>query len=216
MDRKQHWEKVYGNRPANRLGWYRQHLETSLAWIDELGLPPDAPIIDVGGGASTLVDDLLDRGFADLTVLDVSGAALTVAQERLGPRATRVSWVEGDITTVGLPAQRFALWHDRAVFHFLVTPDDRASYRERLLDALRPDGHVIIGVFAPDAPPTCSGLPVQRYRPEDLLATLGPGWVLVRSERQLHVTPGGVEQMYQYCQLRRETAGVGAQADYPA
>ena len=204
MDSKQHWERVYASRPPERLGWYSRHLETSLAWIDELDIDRDSPIIDVGGGASTLVDDLLDRGYEDLTVLDISGEALALARERLGARAARVSWIEGDITSVVLSASRFALWHDRAVFHFLVAHADRQGYCERLQEALRPDGHVILGVFSPEAPPTCSGLPVQRYDANDLMEALGPGWSLQHSRLTLHVTPGGVEQMYLYCLLRRE------------
>ena len=204
MDSKQHWERVYASRPPERLGWYSRHLDTSLAWIDELGLVRDSPVIDIGGGASTLVDDLLDRGHEDLTVLDVSGTALALARQRLGARAACVSWVEGDITSVALPTSRYALWHDRAVFHFLVADADRQRYCERLQRALRPDGHVILGVFSPEAPPTCSGLPVRRYDANDLMEALGPGWSQLHSRQRLHVTPGGVEQMYLYCLLRRE------------
>jgi len=207
MDRKQHWEQVYASRPPERFGWYTRHLEISLAWIDELGLDPNAPVIDVGGGSSTLVDDLLDRSCEDVTVLDVSGAALEIARKRLGARASRVTWIEGDITSAALPAHKYALWHDRAVFHFLGDHADRELYCERLRASLRPDGHVILGVFAPEAPPTCSGLPVQRYDAEGLLAILGTGWLLQRDQRRLHVTPGGVEQMYQYCLLRRASDG---------
>jgi len=207
MDRKRHWEHVYGSRPPERLGWYTRHLEISLAWIDELGLGRSAPIIDVGGGASTLVDDLLDRGCESVTVLDISGAALAIARKRLGARASRVTWIEADVTSVALPARRYALWHDRAIFHFLVDPADRERYCERLRGALQPGGHAIMGVFAPEAPPTCSGLPVQRYDADGLLAALGLGWSLLRSQQRLHVTPGGVEQMYRYCLLRRASDG---------
>lgn len=203
MTRKDHWEKVYTTKPAEKLGWYEAHLQISIDWIRELGLPGDAPVIDVGGGASTLVDDLLDAGYDDITVLDISGKALASSRSRLAGRANLVVWLQGDITTVTLPHRHFRLWHDRAMFHFLTTPGQREAYRTILCKALMPGGDLILGVFSPEAPPTCSGLPVQRYTPEELQGFLGGEFVLKRSLRELHRTPGGVEQMYLYCHFHR-------------
>lgn len=200
---KDHWEQVYLTKPTEMLGWYKPHLRTSLSWIKEIGLTMDDPIIDVGGGVSTLVDDLLDEGYRSITVLDLSKEALSSVKARLGKRTELVMWLEGDITSVDLPTHSYALWHDRAVFHFLTAPLRQRQYRERLLKALRPDGHLIIGTFAPEAPPKCSGLPVQRYSLEQLKSTLGREFELKREHKELHVTPGGVEQMYLYCHFRR-------------
>lgn len=203
MGRREHWEQVYSSKPSERLGWYKPRLQTSLEWISALGLDPGASMIDVGGGASTLVDDLLDRGYKSITVLDLAEAALELIKARLGDRGATVNWLCGDITQLELPASAFELWHDRAVFHFLTEPADRERYRENLCRALRPGGHVIIGTFAPEAPPKCSGLPVQRYDLELLRETLGSGFKLQRHKKEQHVTPGGVEQMYLYCEFRR-------------
>ena len=201
MSRRAHWEQVYTGKPSDRLGWYRPRLETSLDWIRDLGLGPGAAIIDVGGGASTLVDHLLDDGFSDVTVLDVAAPALELVRARLGERSSLVTWLCGDITDVELAQDAYDLWHDRAVFHFLTEPDDRRRYRQNLERALRPGGHLVIGVFAPEAPPRCSGLPVQRYDLEQLLEEFGKNFTLLRQQKEPHVTPGGVEQMYLYCQL---------------
>ncbi len=205
MKRKQHWERVYTAKPLHTLGWYRAHLQISLEWILELGLEKDASIIDVGGGASTLVDDLLDAGYDSLTVVDLAATALSLAKSRLGARADSVIWIEGDITEVALPQRRYDVWHDRAVFHFLVDADERRRYIENLLQALRPGGCAIIGTFAAEAPPQCSGLPVQRYDHRQLSDVLGKEFELTRHAKTLHFTPGGVEQMYQYCRFQRLT-----------
>ncbi len=202
MGRRAHWEQVYSSKPSDRLGWYKPRLQTSLEWITALGLDPDEPIIDVGGGASTLVDHLLDRGYTDVTVLDLAGPALDLVKARLGERRSAVTWLCGDITEIELEENAFALWHDRAVFHFLTEPDDRAGYLANLRRALRPGGYLVIGTFAPGAPPNCSGLPVQRYELDLLQETLGNEFLLRRSQTELHVTPGGVEQMYLYGEFR--------------
>jgi SAM-dependent methyltransferase len=199
---KEHWEQVYAAKPAAELGWYEPHLEVSFSFIRGLSLPPEASIIDVGGGASTLVDDLLDEGYTEVTVLDLSGEALSRAKERLGAAARPVSWLEGDITSMALPASRYDLWHDRAVFHFLTDPSQRKRYLASLENALKQGGHLIIGTFAPEAPPKCSGLPVQRYTHGSLQHELGAAFVLERHQKALHVTPGGVSQMYLYCCFR--------------
>ena len=203
MSRKDHWEQVYSTKPTEKLGWYKLHLQTSLTWIKGLGLPLDAPIIDVGGGASTLVDDLLDAGYRSITVLDISAKAMSSAKARLGEKAGLVTWLDGDITSVDLPIHSYELWHDRATFHFLTMIEQQRKYRDNVLKTLRPGGHLIIGTFAPEAPPQCSGLPVQRYSAEQLADTLGGEFELKRHHLELHITPGGVEQMYLYCLFRR-------------
>lgn len=203
MNRKDHWDSVYTAKSPDQVGWYEPRLTTSLRWIRQLRVAADAPIIDVGGGASTLVDDLLDAGFEDLTVLDLSGEALWTVKGRLRQRAGRVTWLEADITTADLPRGHYALWHDRAVFHFLTQADDRRRYRDNLLRALRPGGHVIMATFSPAAPPRCSGLPVQRYDAERLAETLGPELQLLEHREEMHRTPGGVEQMYLHALFRR-------------
>lgn len=204
MERRDHWERVYSSKPPDRLGWYKPRLQTSLQWIAALGLDHDAPIIDIGGGASTLVDDLIDCGYSAITVLDIAAPALELIKARLGERGSGVRWLSGDITELELPEDEYELWHDRAVFHFLTEPDDRARYRENLHRALRPGGYVIIGTFTPEAPPRCSGLPVQRYDVELLQETLGDELELEHHREELHVTPGGVEQMYLFCRFRRQ------------
>lgn len=202
-NRRDHWQEVYASKPSHRLGWYKPRLDTSLDWIVSLELPVNAPIIDIGCGASTLVDDLLERGFAEITALDVSENALDIVRERLREEASAIEWITADITKADLPHDSFLLWHDRAVFHFLTEAADRSRYRERMEAALNNAGHALIGVFTPEAPPRCSGLPVQRYALEDLVAELGPGFELVRHRHELHVTPGGVEQAYLYALFRK-------------
>lgn len=203
MSQKDHWEQVYSGNPIDKLGWYEPHLQISLSWIKGLDLAVDAPIIDVGGGASTLVDDLLDAGYRAIAVLDISERALSSAQARLGRKARRVTWLDGDITSIALPPHRYELWHDRAVLHFLTTLEQQRKYRDNLVEALKPGGHLLIGTFAPEAPPNCSGLPVQRYSPQQLQKTLGEGFELKRHHKELHITPDGTEQMYLYCHFRR-------------
>jgi len=207
MQRKVHWERVYSTRMAEKLGWYKPQLDTSIAWLESLGLAKSARIIDVGGGASTLVDDLIDAGYESLTVLDIADSALAVSKKRLGRQSELVMWLSGDITSYRLPAAHFDLWHDRAVFHFLTNSAEQQAYLDNLLTSLRPGGYVIIGVFAPEAPPKCSGLPVVRYSHEELADRLGPAFELQRHQKELHVTPGGVEQMYLYCLFKRSKPG---------
>ena len=202
MSRREHWEQVYSSKPPDRLGWYKPRLQTSLDWITELSLDANVPIIDVGGGASTLVDDLLERGYSAITVLDLAAPALELIRARLGEKGSTVTWLCGDVTEIELSENAFELWHDRAVFHFLTDAGDRERYRANLCKALRPGGHVIIGTFAPEAPPRCSGLPVQRYDLDLLRETLGGEFELRRHQEEMHVTPGGVEQMYLYCEFR--------------
>jgi SAM-dependent methyltransferase len=203
MNQKDHWEQVYSTSLTQKLGWYEPHLQISLSWIKGLNLAVGAPVIDVGGGASTLVDDLLEAGYRSITVLDISEKAASTVMARLGKRAELATWLEGDITSVDLPEHYFELWHDRAAFHFLTEQNQQRKYRETLKKALKPGGHLIVGTFAPEAPAKCSGLPVQRYSPEQLENTLGGEFELKRHHKELHITPGGVEQMFLYCQFRR-------------
>jgi len=203
VSQRDHWESVYTSKTTDRLGWYKPHLQTSLNWIESLALPPDAPIIDIGGGTSTLVDDLLDGGHQSMTVLDLSAQALSLVRQRLASRAKQVTWLVGDITRIELPQRQFELWHDRAVLHFLTSTEQQQLYRGNLTGALKPGGRVVIGVFSPLAPPRCSGLPVHRYDVAGMKALLGDGFELERDHQELHITPGGVEQMYLYCQFRR-------------
>ncbi len=203
MNSKSHWQNVYTTRQADQLGWYAPHLTTSLKLIRSTGVPDNARIIDIGGGASTLVDDLLESGFVDITVVDLAIGALDQARARLGDRAPDVQWIEADITKVRLPTNAYDIWHDRAVFHFLTEPEARARYVRQMQDALKPGGHIIIATFAPEAPPKCSGLSVQRYAVEELHHVLGHALVCVERSNEVHVTPGGISQMYLYCHFRK-------------
>jgi len=194
---RDHWQKVYATKAPTEVSWYQPVPERSLALIRDTGVPPDAPLLDVGAGASTLVDQLLAAGYTDLTVLDISGTALATAQARLGAAAARVRWVEADITRF-TPERRYALWHDRAVFHFLVEPDRRQRYLDTLGAALALGGHLILATFGPQGPTRCSGLPVQRYAAAELDALLAPRYRLVRSEIEDHLTPAGQPQQFLY------------------
>ena len=198
---KVHWEQVYSSKDPTEVSWYQEHAASSLTQIQRSGLPRQGAIIDVGGGASTLVDDLLERGFVDLSVLDVAGTALAAARARQGPRATQVRWIEGDVLTAELPP--VDLWHDRAVLHFLTDPQDRSHYVHQLESSLRPAGHVILATFAPDGPQRCSGLPVMRYSADDLADLLGPRFELVETEREEHRTPLGTVQAFTYTRFVR-------------
>jgi len=210
---RSHWEDVYGRKPSTGVSWYQPHLDRSLGWIAALAKPSDA-VIDVGGGASTLVDDLLGRGFRDLTVLDVSGAALAVSRARLGAEAAKIRWVEADITT-WQPDRPYDVWHDRAVFHFMTSPAQQEAYLAALRAGTRAGSLVVMATFAPDGPESCSGLPVQRYDAETLAARLGSDFVLVDRAREDHRTPWGSEQRFTFAALRRRDA-VGRQDRIPA
>ena len=199
MDPKVHWEGVYSRKAATEVSWYQPHAERSLALIRGLTGGQPFRLIDVGGGASTLVDDLLELPGADVTVLDISAAALDVARGRLGRRAGGVRWLAGDVTRVPLPARAYDIWHDRAVFHFLTEAAQRAAYVEQVRHAVRPGGHVIVAAFGPEGPLQCSGLPVLRYAPDELHAQFGGAFELVGHETELHPTPGGAVQQFVYC-----------------
>ena len=199
-----HWEAVWRRRPPETVSWYEAEPARSLAIIESVAADRAAAIVDVGGGASLLVDRLLDAGYRDLTVLDVSGAAIERARARVGrrARAATVCWVVGDATD-WRPDRRFEVWHDRAVFHFLVDGADRRRYVAALRSALRPSGHAVLATFGPDGPTTCSGLPTRRYSAAGLAAELGDGFVLQHAELAVHVTPTGAEQQFQWAVFQR-------------
>jgi SAM-dependent methyltransferase len=196
---KAHWEEVYSSKPETEVSWYQEHSDVSLGLIARTRLTQHGSIIDVGGGASRLVDDLLDRGYLDVTVLDISSSALDAARRRLGTRTARASWIEADITDVVLPHHRFDLWHDRAVFHFLTDAEDRRRYVQAVGRSVRPGGHVIVAAFGPAGPLRCSGLPVVRYGPESLHDEFGPAFQLIEHTSEDHRTPFGTSQQFIYC-----------------
>lgn len=197
---KSHWERVYREKPADSVSWFQPHAQQSLALIRGIAAGQAARVIDVGGGASTLVDDLLDapEDFS-VAVLDISAAALDVARRRLQQRAAAVRWLEGDITQIDLPEQAWDIWHDRAVFHFLTEPAQREAYVAQVRRAVRPGGHVIVAAFAPDGPTHCSGLPVMRYAPDALHAQFGGAFELLEHLSESHLTPSGAVQQFVYC-----------------
>lgn len=202
MNPDQHWEHVYKSKKPDAVSWYAPHLSTSLDLIRHVAPSRQAAIIDVGGGESTLVDDLLLADYADLTVLDIAETALEVCRERLGARAGSVHWLAGDITRIDLPIERFDVWHDRAVFHFLTEPLARAAYVAQVCKAMRPGGHVIVATFGPEGPTQCSGLDVVRYDSASLHAEFGRRFRLLESRIETHQTPFGTTQQFIYCMCR--------------
>ena len=206
MQSKDHWEKVYTTKAADNVSWFQAHAELSMRLIRESCPRRDAAIIDVGGGASTLVDERLDDGYPNVTVLDLSSAALAESRRRLGVRGETVRWMEADITCAEFEPHSFDLWHDRAVFHFLTTKKDRIAYVRQVLQAVKPGGHVIMATFGSDGPTQCSGLPVMRYAPDELHAEFGDAFTLLAHEEQLHHTPFGTDQQFVYCMCRKMVA----------
>jgi 2-polyprenyl-3-methyl-5-hydroxy-6-metoxy-1,4-benzoquinol methylase len=197
---RQHWEKVYSTKAEDQVSWFRPHLETSLALIERATRGDRAAsIIDAGGGASTLVDDLIQRGYRNLTVLDISRAALDAAEKRLGDAASAVQWLRADVTQSTLPAGAYDVWHDRAVFHFLATPEERLAYVRNVASAVKQGGHVIISAFGPEGPTKCSGLDVMRYDADTLHDEFGSRFRLVESSSEIHDTPFGTQQQFVYC-----------------
>lgn len=209
MNAQKHWEKIYGTQPPDQVSWYRPHLDTSLALIERVSIEDGAAdrsrsIIDVGGGASTLVDDLIAHGYGNVTVLDISQAALEIARTRLGGAARSVHWLQADVTqpkafSAHAPAQVYDVWHDRAVFHFLTTPGERLAYVRNVVAAVKPGGHVIVGAFGPAGPQKCSGLDVVRYDADSLHDEFGRRFSLLESSTELHRTPFGATQEFLYC-----------------
>lgn len=200
MGMRQHWENVYEAKAPDQVSWFRPHLETSLALIERaIGANLMAALIDVGGGASTLVDDLIERQYRNIAVLDISQAALDVARNRLGKGAESIRWLHADVTQVSFPAQSIDVWHDRAVFHFLTSPESRRAYVRNVSQAVKPGGHIIVGTFGPEGPARCSGLDVVRYDADSLHAEFGAHFRLVESSKELHQTPFGTTQQFLYC-----------------
>ena len=199
MDTQTHWDKIYTEKAPDQVSWYRPHLETSLALIEQAAAGVSASIIDIGAGESTLVDDLLARGYADLTVLDISQTAIAASKKRLGDAAERVRWLVADITQAELEPSAYDVWHDRAVFHFLTAAADRRAYVRQVVRTVRRGGHIIVSAFGPEGPTRCSGLDVVRYDAESLHREFGAGFRLISSSRELHETPFGSTQQFLYC-----------------
>lgn len=203
FDAHKHWDGVYARKRDDEVSWFQRAPTVSLAWIRNLGLPPEAPIVDVGGGASRLVDHLLGDGHCAITVLDISEEALATTRARLGEDAGHVTWLVQDAAS-WRPAQTYRVWHDRAVFHFLTDAERRQGYLNALTAGVATGGRFIVATFAPDGPETCSGLPVQRYDADDLAALLGPDWRLVETAREDHTTPDGRVQPFTWCHFQRQ------------
>lgn len=201
-EREEHWERIYRTIAPAELSWYQGEARRSVALISRAAPDHSAPVIDVGGGSSTLVDGLLAAGYQDVTVLDLSPTALACARERLGPAVGGVNWLVADVLDAELPAGAWSVWHDRAVFHFLTDPNDRGRYVAQVRRAVRPGGHILLAAFALEGPTRCSGLEVVRYSPETLLAELGTGFTPLGSEREEHRTPSGATQAFIYCLFR--------------
>lgn len=201
LDRKSHWERVYSDKEETEVSWFQETPAPSLDLLKMVNARRESAIVDIGGGASRLVDALVEAGYADVTVLDLSSAALLTAQRRLGAQADRVAWIAADVTRWE-PERRYDVWHDRAAFHFLTEPADQHAYVERVRRALKQDGHVIIGTFAPDGPEKCSGLTVVRHDAASLSALLGPRFRLVDSRSHEHGTPWGFVQKFQFSTFR--------------
>lgn len=203
MQPKEHWENVYTTKSTNAVSWFQEHAALSLQFIKSSTPHTGAAIIDVGGGASTLVDDLISAHYSDISVLDISAAALEVAQKRLEQKSSSVRWIVGDITSVALPENHYDLWHDRAVFHFLIDEKDRQHYVAQLTKALKPGGQLIIATFAERGPQHCSNLPVVRYSPEGLQKEFGDAFKLQEHTFETHVTPFETQQEFVYCRFSR-------------
>ena len=199
--RKEHWEKVYQNKSPDEVSWYQPCPVLSLQLIANTHIAFDAPIIDIGGGASTLVDELCDAGYSNVSVLDVSESALANVQHRCAEKVSEVRWYEEDVTCFK-PPHRFALWHDRAVFHFLTSRADRESYIDVLKQSIEPGGHIIMMTFATDGPKKCSGLDIVQYDADKLVSELGPGFNLMETGFDVHLTPAGNQQNFAYFRFR--------------
>jgi 2-polyprenyl-3-methyl-5-hydroxy-6-metoxy-1,4-benzoquinol methylase len=204
MNVETHWEKIYREKAPDAVSWYRPHLETSLALIEKAAPERSVSIIDVGGGESTLVDDLLAHGYQNITVLDVSQTAIDVTKKRLGPASEGVQWITADIVNGEHALNAYDVWHDRAVFHFLTALDHRVAYVRQVARAVKPSGHVLVSTFGPEGPTKCSGLEVVRYDAESLHAEFGVRFRPLDSIKELHNTPLGTTQQFLYCLCRVE------------
>jgi ubiquinone/menaquinone biosynthesis C-methylase UbiE len=204
MNIKTHWENIHQTKAPTQVSWYQEHSLLSLQFIAHTGTDKAGQIIDVGGGISTLAADLLINGYKNISVLDISAVSLQIAQERLGSQARKVTWIEADITRAQLPYQFYDVWHDRAVFHFLIQAEDRQRYIQAVRHSVKRGGHVIVATFAPDGPDQCSGLNVVRYSEDDLHNEFGDDFEMVDSTRETHHTPFGTEQKFIYCYCRMQ------------
>lgn len=202
MEAKTHWETVYGKKAPDAVSWYAPHLDRSLAYLRKTGVATNGSVIDVGGGESTLVDDLVEAGYSNVTVLDISERALEVARARLGDRKARVTWLAADVLQHQFAKAAYDVWHDRAVFHFMTSEEQRRRYVQQVLQALKPGGFAIVGAFGPDGPTQCSGLPVARYGAEALHEEFGGPFQLVDHSVDTHTTPWGTPQQFVYCYCR--------------
>ena len=200
---KTHWDEVYATKAVDTVSWFETHASDSLRFLQKTGVDLTAAIVDIGGGASTFVDDLLAQGYQNVTVLDIAEQALLASKTRLGARAIQVSWLVCVITKAEFEKHNIDVWHDRAVFHFLTSADDRKAYINNMLHALKPNGHAIIATFAEDGPLKCSGLEIVRYSASSLQAELGESFALMASEKVSHHTPGGNVQQFNYCYFRK-------------
>jgi len=204
MSGQNHWNTIYSKKLPEDLTWYCPHLERSLAYLEAAGLGLQAAIIDIGGGVSTFADDLLARDYSNLTVLDISDAALAAAKARLGGNASQLKWICADVTAVDLSAATYEFWHDRAVFHFLLSPSDRRCYLESVLKSLKSGGHLVVSTFGPNGPPKCSGLEVLHFSPESLHAEFGDEFKLIECAVEMHKTPWNTEQEFVHCHFQRD------------
>src|SRR6266568_424987 len=204
MNVQTHWEKIYAEKAPSEVSWYRPHLETSLSLIELTAPSRSASVIDVGGGESTLVDDLLSHGFENITILDISQSAIDANKRRLEKAAERVHWLVADITKVELERSAYDVWHDRAVFHFLTAATERAAYVRQVAHAVRRGGHVIVSTFGPEGPTKCSGLEDARYDAESLHSEFGIRFRMLGSSIELHRAPFGTIQQFLYCYCRVE------------
>jgi SAM-dependent methyltransferase len=204
-DKTTHWQSVYQSKAPSDVSWFRPHLDASLALLRQAGLNASSRVIDIGAGASTLVDDLLDLGIQHVAALDLSMASLDLAKQRLGARAAQVEWIVGDAAQYGFAADSIDLWHDRAALHFLTNPADAAAYVINATQAIARGGHAVIGGFASDGPEKCSGLPVVHREPEDIAKLFGVAFTLEASRHEVHSTPWGAPQSFAYALLRKNT-----------
>jgi len=213
MRMQHHWQDLYATKDEVQTSWFRPHLDTSLRLVDGLGLAANAAFIDVGAGRSTFVEDVLARGFRDVTALDISAAALSQSRRRMGLGGDLVRWINADIFTASLPQTRFDVWHDRAAFHFLVDKGEQARYAELAARSIRDRGYLLVATFAPDGPDRCSNLPVCRYDASALAARF-PDFRLVDEAREEHRTPGGSMQPFTYVLLRKNEAEPEAETEF--
>ena len=202
MNRQGHWNSIYTLKNERDVSWFEPVSTVSLEMIEASGIVPSTSVLDIGAGESRLVEGLLARGLRDITLLDISAEALERTRTRLGPAGRTITWIDADVTSEWT-ADPVDIWHDRAVFHFLIDPADRARYMRKLHELVKPYGTAIIATFALDGPEMCSGLPVMRYSPETLAAELGEDFALVESRRHTHLTPRGTTQSFQYSRFRR-------------